>query len=66
MIEISGEKYELPTGTMMWDDGKETIQDYLEHPQLLIQKGKPTHFFAATGDRKSKTWTVAIPMALDE
>ena len=53
---------------VVWDDGTETLQGCLERPQLLVEDGRPTHLFAATGDgpggfRKStKTWNMVIPL----
>ncbi|MBL4699737.1 MAG: glycoside hydrolase family protein [Phycisphaeraceae bacterium] len=55
-----------------WDDGTTTEQPFLERPQLLIQDGKPTHLFAATGSmpdvtlfdhgKLEHTWNMCIPM----
>jgi len=51
-----------------WSDGRVTEQGCLERPQLLIEGGRPTHLFAATGDGPggfrlcSRTWNVAIPV----
>jgi hypothetical protein len=58
--------------TIRWDDGNVTLQGHLERPQLLIEDGRPTHFFAATANGASvfdkinpstRTWTVAIPLS---
>jgi hypothetical protein len=59
-----------------WDDGATTEQGHLERPQLLIQDGRPTHLFLATGDGPpggeamvktlmSRTWNMVIPLARD-
>lgn len=51
-----------------WNDGTETIQGALERPQLLLENGRPTHLFAATGDgpggyrASSQTWNMVIPL----
>lgn len=51
-----------------WNDGTTTVQGQLERPQLLIQNGKPTHIFFATGDGKgghnnmTKSWSMVIPL----
>ncbi|WP_216624612.1 glycoside hydrolase family protein [Paenibacillus foliorum] len=56
---------------VQWDDHTETVQGSLERPQLLIQDGIPTHFYAATANcggvydldnPATKTWTIAIPL----
>jgi hypothetical protein len=58
--------------TVTWDDGTTTQQPFLERPQLLIEKGKPTYLFAATGampDPDShnhgalqRSWNMCIPL----
>lgn len=58
--------------TVRWDDGTTTQQAFLERPQLLIENGQPTHFFAATGtmpDNGSgnhamleRSWNICFPM----
>ena len=54
--------------TIRWDDGTVTKQANFERPQLLIENGKPTHLYAATGNGVSQfqfegeTWNVAIPL----
>jgi len=53
---------------VVWDDGRETVQGCLERPQLLIEDGRPTHLFAATGDGpggfrlSDRTWNMVIPL----
>ena len=58
---------------VLWDDGSVTEQGHLERPQLLIEGGKPTHLFLATGDgpsgweamattRMNSTWNMVIPL----
>jgi len=32
-----------------WDNGEQTHQNHFERPFLLVEDGKPTHLFAATG-----------------
>ncbi len=56
--------------TVRWDDGTTSYQANFERPQLLIQDGKPTHLFAATGDGAkpwhfSHTWNMCIPLRTD-
>ncbi len=53
--------------TIKWSDGTVTTQAGLERPQLLIENGKPTYLFAATGTGEkywkfNKTWNMAIPL----
>lgn len=54
---------------VVWSDGSVTVQGSLERPQLLIEEGRPTHFFAATADgpggfrNAENTWNMAIPLA---
>ena len=53
--------------TVTWDDGTTTIQCNLERPFLLLQDGKPTHLYLATGDGEqpyqfSHTWNMVIPL----
>lgn len=50
-----------------WDDGSVTTQPNLERPFLLIEDGKPTHFFFATGEgegpyRLSHSYNICIPL----
>ena len=54
---------------VLWDDGSLVQQAAFERPQLLIQKGKPTHLFAATGKNAEdaywkfdETWNMVIPL----
>ena len=56
---------------LLWSDGITRQQAFLERPQLLIEKGKPTHLFCATaegpsGDLKdaTRTWNCVIPLSL--
>ncbi len=54
--------------TVSWSDGTTTHQGSFERPQLLIQQGRPTHLFAATGDgpggfwNASHTWNMVIEL----
>lgn len=54
--------------TVRWDDGRYTTQDFLERPQMLIQDGRPTHLFMATGiggpvfEKLQQSWSMAIPL----
>ncbi len=56
------------TRNIRWTDGTATVQGHLERPQLLIQNGKPTHIFFATGDgpggfeKMTRTWNMVIPL----
>lgn len=50
-----------------WNDGTTTLQANFERPFLLIENGKPTHLFAATGTgphpwQFEKTWNMVIPL----
>ncbi len=52
---------------ILWDNGKKTYQNHFERPSLLIEDGKPTHLFAATGIGPEewvfeKTWNMVIPL----
>ncbi len=55
--------------TVRWSDGTITNQGSFERPQLLLQHGRPTHLFAATGDgpggywNATHTWNAVIPLA---
>ena len=53
--------------TIRWDDGSTSFQANFERPQLLIEKGTPTHLFAATGDgakpwQFQNTWNMCVPL----
>ena len=53
--------------TVQWDDGSVTTQCNLERPFLLLQDGKPTHLYLATGDGNEPysfdhTWNMVIPL----
>jgi hypothetical protein len=57
--------------TVRWDDGTESTQGSLERPQLLIEKGRPTHLVLATsdgpgggrvGEGAKNTWNIVIPL----
>jgi len=45
-----------------------THQGQFERPQLLIENGRPTHLFAATGDgpggfdKMSSSWNMVVPL----
>ncbi len=51
-----------------WEDGSVTRPAKLERPQLLIENGRPTHFYAATCDseisvlKANSTWSMVIPL----
>lgn len=52
---------------ILWDNGKVIHHNHFERPSLLIEDGKPTHLFAATGmgPREwefTKTWNMVIPL----
>ncbi|MEM8765258.1 MAG: sulfatase-like hydrolase/transferase [Bacteroidota bacterium] len=55
---------------VLWDNGDDIVQSAFERPQLLIEDGKPTHIFAATGRNKNQgywgfeglTWNMVIPL----
>lgn len=53
--------------TVTWDDGSVTTQCNLERPFLLLQDGKPTHLYLATGNGSqpygfSHTWNIVMPL----
>ena len=55
--------------TVRWNDGSETLQANFERPFLLIENGRPTHLFAATGEGPSpwnfeRTWNMVIPLKI--
>ncbi|HIS68690.1 MAG TPA: glycoside hydrolase family protein [Candidatus Gallacutalibacter stercoravium] len=55
------------TRRIQWDDGSVTEQCNAERPFLLLQEGKPTHLFLATGRGKGpydfdRTWNMVIPL----
>jgi len=52
---------------ILWDNGDMTHQNHFERPFLLVEDGKPTHLFAATGLGPKewdfeKTWNMVIPL----
>lgn len=54
---------------ILWDNGEIIYQNHFERPFLLIEDGKPTHLFAATGIGPKewnfeKTWNMVIPLKL--
>jgi hypothetical protein len=62
--EVVGKAY---SRQVRWDDGTTTIQANLERANLLMQGGKPTHLFCATGkgDRPwqfTTTWNMCLPL----
>ncbi len=53
--------------TVEWDDGSVTTQCNLERPFLLLEDGKPTHLYLATGNGDkpysfTHTWNMVIPL----
>ena len=54
--------------SIVWSDGRATIQANVERPQLLIENGRPTHLYLATGEGPSQfqfegeTWNMVIPL----
>lgn len=62
--------------TLRWDDGTTTTQGNFERPFLLMNRGEPTHLFAATADgpggdpeqsipgftRAHNTWTMVVKL----
>lgn len=52
--------------TIQWDDGTIQTLGSMERPSLLIENGRPTHFFAAVADgpggfsAASSTWNIAV------
>ena len=57
---------------LLWDDGTVTHQGQFERPQLLIENGRPTHLFAATGngaggfDKMTRSWNMVVPLNGEE
>jgi hypothetical protein len=57
------------TRDVLWDDGTTTHQGMFERPELLIQNGRPTHLFAATGpgagghQNMERSWNMVIPLS---
>jgi hypothetical protein len=57
--------------TVRWDDGTTTTQGSFERPQLLIEDGRPTHLFVATGDgpgafwNATHTWNMVVPLKVN-
>lgn len=52
---------------IQWDDGSTVEQSHFERPQLLIEDGRPTHLFAATGDGEhgfhfTRSWNMVVPL----
>jgi len=54
---------------VLWSDGTFIEQAAFERPQLLIENGRPTHLFAATGANSEgaywkfeDTWNMCIPL----
>lgn len=54
--------------TVQWSDGTVTTQGQFERPQLLIEDGRPTHLFVATGDgpggfrNMTHCWNMVVPL----
>ena len=50
----------------VWDDGRSRKMTNTERPQILVQDGKSTHVFFATGMDDSlhvrSTWSQVIPL----
>jgi hypothetical protein len=73
-ISKDGVKWELATQpkawtrTLRWDDGTTQTMGQLERPFLLIENGRPTHLFAASGDgpggfaNMTRSFNVCIPL----
>jgi predicted GH43/DUF377 family glycosyl hydrolase len=66
-----GIKWQVPTPgiavskKVLWADGKVRRMSSTERPHVLIEKGKPTYVFFATGetvDGKKHTWNMSIPL----
>ncbi|TKG95581.1 hypothetical protein EYV94_09080 [Puteibacter caeruleilacunae] len=61
------EKVKAYSRDIIWDDGTRSHQNHFERPFLLIEDGKPTHLFAATGTgpkawQFDRTWNMVIPL----
>jgi hypothetical protein len=74
-VSADGRQWELAdppkaySRRIRWSDGRVTEQGCLERPQLLFERGIPTHLFAATADgpggfhQCTRTWNMVIPLA---
>ena len=56
------------TREILWDNGKTSHQGMFERPEILIQNGRPTHLFAATGNGEgghqcmNRSWNMVVPL----
>jgi hypothetical protein len=55
---------------VLWEDGTYSEHNHFERPFVLVEDGKPTHLFAATGTgpkawQFEKTWNMVIPLRTD-
>jgi alpha-L-fucosidase len=51
--------------TILWSDGRYRTMDNTERPHVLVQDGRSTHLFMATGDKQDgvkSTWNMVIPL----
>lgn len=62
------DKTPVYTRRVQWDDGTQTEQSNVERPFLLLENGRPTHLYLATGDGgspynfKGNTYNMVIPL----
>ena len=70
-VSDDGLKWRVPRNSIavsrnvLWADGKTRKMNNAERPHVLIENGKPTHVFFATGetvDGKRYTWNMVIPL----
>lgn len=50
---------------ILWDDGQVRKMNSTERPQILVENGKATHVFIATGSTENgirSTWNMVIPL----
>lgn len=54
--------------SVRWGDGTTSVQGALERPQVLVERGRPTHIFFATANGPGRvrhatdTWNMVIPL----
>jgi hypothetical protein len=51
--------------TILWSDGQYRRMENTERPHVLVEEGRSTHLFMATGEKKDgvrSTWNMVIPL----
>jgi predicted GH43/DUF377 family glycosyl hydrolase len=64
------DKVQAYSRKVLWEDGTYSEHNHFERPFVLVEDGKPTHLFAATGTgpkawQFEKTWNMVIPLRTD-